>query len=552
MARKAIVDEDEEPLEAGARHVVHDNSSPQNTHRRILKKHPHDHSYDHDRTRSESTISFPRPPSAAKEQPRASSSKVRSLMDRLRSASLSITWAENEHKAARPSGPSGLQQAFRSAWKRAVALSGRHTPNSNREARGGPTVIRTPMEAFADDASLAATLTIPPPMGRARSQSESAPRTTVFPTNDQTTGLPLMTSNGPTIVRTAEEAFSPEQSDPTSQAPVSKRPGVRLKRSLTLPPLRITSRTAKNAAPAEPHTSLPARNVDRATRQPRTGPAASRKSMAPDSERQSLVLGEAQKPNRAELQRRDLVELRNLVQVELQSPNLVTGFDKPTGLPSMQPYRRLQRGARASLDHGKHLRASRLGLWRMQRRLPGCGWVLPRNWAACGCSTTLTPSRYSPTDIATNASRNEAACSSAHPSNSIRAANPQGHLPTTPGFDNSPSSVRRGSIPSLRCSRGPVLAAQDTRARAFSRDAPFCRARADACENSAFAVASEESIACESSTIACESSTSADGRRNPDCTIASQNSADVGENPACTLARENSGCAVGDEGPRRV
>ncbi|KAL1678039.1 hypothetical protein EV122DRAFT_278671 [Schizophyllum commune] len=356
--------QDEEPLEAGARHVVHDNSSPQNTHRRILKKHPHDHSYDHDRTRSESTISFPRPPSAAKEQPRASSSKVRSLMDRLRSASLSITWAENEHKAARPSNPSGLQQAFRSAWKRAVALSGRHTPNSNVEARGGPTVIRTPMEAFADDASLAATLTIPPPMGRARSQSESAPRTTVFPTNDQATGLPLMTSNDPTIDRTAEEAFLPEKSDPTSQAPVSKRPGVRLKRSLTLPPLRITSRTAKNAAPApaEPNTSLPARNVDRATRQPRSGPAASRKSMVPgpssgeaapparpafplasllaplqrlvrllpaDSELQSLVLVEVQKPNRAELQTWHLVEDRNRVQVQSQKSNrLVIGRDK--------------------------------------------------------------------------------------------------------------------------------------------------------------------------------------------------------------------------------
>ncbi|KAL1735091.1 hypothetical protein EV714DRAFT_268366 [Schizophyllum commune] len=388
--------QDEEPPEAGARHVVHDSSSPPDTHRRILKKHPHDHSYDHDRTRSESTISFPRPPSAAKEQPRASSSKVRSLMDRLRSASLSITWAENEHKAARPSGPSGLQQAFRSAWKRAVALSGRYTPNSNREARGGPTVIRTPMEAFADDASLAATLTIPPPMGRARSQSESAPRTTVFPTNDQTTGLPLKTSNGPTIVRTAEEAFSPEQSDPTSQAPASKRPGVRLKRSLTLPPLRITARTAKSAAPAEPLASLPARTVDRAVRQPRTGPAASRKSMAParpkrklrrakpprlvnrprggltclpsplvnlwrlhqdhvqplppDSERQTLVLGEVQKPNRAELQRRDLVELWNHVQVELQKSNRrVIGRDKRAFLqryPQLLLYRWLQRGAR--------------------------------------------------------------------------------------------------------------------------------------------------------------------------------------------------------------
>ncbi|KAL1704080.1 hypothetical protein EV121DRAFT_291760 [Schizophyllum commune] len=336
MARKAIVDEDEEPPEAGARHVVHDSSSPPDIHRRILKKHPHDHSYDHDRTHSESTISFPRPPSAAKEQPRASSSKVRSLMDRLRSASLSITWAENEHKAARPSGPSGLQQAFRSAWKRAVALSGRHTPNSNGEARGGPTVIRTPMEAFADDASLAATLTIPPPMGRARSQSESAPRTTVFPTNDQTTGLPLMTSNGPTIVRTAEEAFSLEKSDPTFQAPVSKRPGLRLKRSLTLPPLRITSSTAKNAAPApaEPHTSLSARNVDRATRQPRSGPAASRKSMARGS-----PLGEAAPTSRPAVRRHSTPPTDTAAR---KTPAAGQPASRATHLPSVSAHSELQ------------------------------------------------------------------------------------------------------------------------------------------------------------------------------------------------------------------
>ncbi|KAL1695806.1 hypothetical protein GGG16DRAFT_108978 [Schizophyllum commune] len=399
--------QDEEPLEAGA---------PQNTHRRILKKHLHDHSYDHDRTHSESTISFPRPPSAAKEQPRASSGKVRSLMDRLRSASLSITWAENEHKAARPSGPSGLQQAFRSAWKRAVALSGRHTPNSNGEARGGPTVIRTPMEAFADDASLAATLTIPPPMARARSQSESAPRTTVFPSNDQTTGLPLVTSNGPTIVRTAEEAFLPEKSDPTSQAPVSKRPGRQrhlfwlgmstallgnrvpdllplgnpwLLVHLQAKPLR--RRVPQCEGKARPQRKLRRAKPSRLVNRPRGRliclPPRLDNLLAPhqdharrlpaDSELQSLVLGEVQKPNRAELQRRDLVELRNHVQVELQSHNLVTGPDKPTGLPSMQPYQRLQRGARASRDHGKRLRASRACLWCRQRRLPGRGWDLP-------------------------------------------------------------------------------------------------------------------------------------------------------------------------------
>ncbi|KAI4528908.1 hypothetical protein K525DRAFT_262687 [Schizophyllum commune Loenen D] len=328
-------------------------------------------------------------------------------MDRLRSASLSITWAENEHKAARPSGPSGLQQAFRSAWKRAVALSGRHTPNSNGEARGGPTVIRTPMEAFADDASLAATLTIPPPMGRARSQSESAPRTTVFPTNDRTTGLPLMTSNGPTIVRTAEEAFSPKKSDPTSQAPVSKRPGRQRQPNHThlfrlgmstaplgnrvpdLLPLEnpwllvnLQAKPLRRRVPQCEGTARPQRKLrrpkpSRLVNRPRGRliclPSRLDNLLAPhqdharrlpaDSERQSLVLGEVQKPNRAELQRHDLVELRTHVQVELQSPNLVTGLDKPSGLPSMQPYRRLQRSARASRDHAKRLRASRLCLW---------------------------------------------------------------------------------------------------------------------------------------------------------------------------------------------
>ncbi|KAL1660642.1 hypothetical protein GGF50DRAFT_118723 [Schizophyllum commune] len=373
MARKAIVDEDEEPPEAGARHVVHDSSYPPDTHRRILKKRPHDHSYDHDRTRSESTISFPRPPSAAKEQPRASSSKVRSLMDRLRSASLSITWAENEHKAARPSGPSGLQQAFRSAWKRAVALSGRHTPNSNGEARGGPTVIRTPMEAFADDASLAATLTIPPPMGRARSQSESAPRTTVFPTNDQTTGLPLMTSNGPTIVRTAEEAFSRKKSDPTSQAPVSKRPGRQRQPNHThlfrlgmstaplgnrvpdLLPLEnpwllvhLQAKPLRRRVPQCEGTARPQRKLRRAKPSRLVNRPRGRLICLPsplvnlwplhqdhvqplpaDSELQSLVLVEVQKPNRAELQTWHLVEDRNRVQVQSQMSNrLVIGRDK--------------------------------------------------------------------------------------------------------------------------------------------------------------------------------------------------------------------------------
>ncbi|KAI5887047.1 uncharacterized protein SCHCODRAFT_02602720 [Schizophyllum commune H4-8] len=530
-----VFSQDEEPPEAGARHVALDSSSPQNTHRRILKKHAHDHSYDHDRTRSESTISFPRPPSAAKEQPRDSSSKVRSLMDRLRSASLSITWAENEHKAARPSGPSGLQQAFRSAWKRAVALSGRHTPNSNGEARTGPTVIRTPMEAFADDASLAATLTIPAPMGRARSQSESAPRTTVFLAGEQTTGPLLTTTKGPTIVRTAEEAFSPEKSDPTSQAPVSKRPGIRLKRSLTLPPLRITTRTAKNAVTAEPHTSLPARNADRATRQPHSAPAASRKSMAPgpssDGELRSPVLVEMQTPDRGELQKHGLVELRNRVQVELQKFIQLIGLDKRACLqirPAVLPYRRVRRGALA---------------WRGQQLRQG-------RRLSSSLGTQAVPSRNETTD------------SGAYPGDSVRAADAQSHLRTASSVNDSASGLGRDDT-------DHALAAQDTLSRSCSGCAPFCRARADGRENSAFAVASEEPITCESSTSADRNSARTSAREKPShtwaiarapfCRVSGRadgrdNSAHTfgRENSTCTIIRANAGCAVGDEGPRRT
>ncbi|KAL1746714.1 hypothetical protein HDZ31DRAFT_61910 [Schizophyllum fasciatum] len=207
MARRGGVDEGEPP-EANGGLVAHDSTIEADTHaddrRRTSKKTR--------RTRSESMTSFPRvsPEPPHEQEPRDSTSKVRSLVNRLRSASLSITWAESEQKA-RPARAGGVQQAFRSAWRRAVALTERHIPKE--EPRTGPIVIRTPMEAFADEGAPA----MPQSVGRTRSQSESTPRPA--PPTDAERATEPTGPKEPAVVRAIEEA-----SAPANHAPVSRRP----------------------------------------------------------------------------------------------------------------------------------------------------------------------------------------------------------------------------------------------------------------------------------------------------------------------------------------
>ncbi|TRM63541.1 hypothetical protein BD626DRAFT_568933 [Schizophyllum amplum] len=245
MRRWTAPQEDERLRKRSKHAIVVDTDTPPDTHaeahRRLLEQ--------SDLTRHESTSDVPRHPSQENNAFRGAAEKppvVRSLMERLRSASLSITWSGDEQQS-RPSRPNGFQQAFRSAWRRAVALTERHSPRAEPETR--PVVIRTPMEAFLDKGVQSTAPVLPASVQRSQSMSGSA--SPGRPTASQARGQDVQTpptfrATGPIIIKTVEEAFSTDSGDPAAEATVSRRPAVRLKRSLTLPPLRIaTPKAAK-------------------------------------------------------------------------------------------------------------------------------------------------------------------------------------------------------------------------------------------------------------------------------------------------------------------